>query len=422
MLNGLLPSSGYSKFTSASVTLAGTLDLINTNPAFDPEVGTRFSIFESTGANKTSGGFLGMPQGTEFNVGNAKYAITYVGGTGYNDVQLVSINQVPTPTGPIITSPFSVDLNTIIATNSGVVTFTNMSGGLVQSFQPFVGYNGNLTVSRVDQTGDGVPDALVVGKATLGDLSTVMVIDAATGRQTMLFDAFLPSFLGGVSLTSGLVNIGGQSQTVVVVGAGPGGGPHVKLYSTQNAQELSSFFAFSQTFGGGVNLAAADLNNDGYSEIVAGAGQGGGPEVRVFSGQNFSVIKAFMAYELNFSGGVYVAAGDIDSDNTQEIITGAAAGGGSRVIVWDYDTLAVENNFMAYGSIINSSGQVIDEFFSGGVRVGLGDINGDGLIDLVTGAGPSGGPNVKVFGGLQLDLLLSYFAGDPEDEDGVFVI
>jgi hypothetical protein len=421
VLNGLLPSTGYSKFTSASVTLAGTLDVVNTNPSFDPEVGTRFSIFESTGANKTSGGFLGMPQGTEFNVGLAKYAITYVGGTGYNDVQLVSINEVHTPTGPIITSPFSVDLNTIIATNSGVVTFTNMSGGLARSFQPFVGYNGNITVSGVDQTGDGVADALAVGKATLGDLSTVMVIDAATGRQTMLFDAFQPSFLGGVSLTSGLVNIGGQSQTVVVVGAGPGGGPHVKLYSTQNAQELSSFFAFSQTFGGGVNLAAADLNNDDYSEIVAGAGQGGGPEVRVFSGQNFSVIKAFMAYELNFSGGVYVAAGDIDSDNTQEIITGAAAGGGSRVIVWDYDTLAVENNFMAYGSIINSSGQVIDEFFSGGVRVGLGDVNGDGLIDLITGAGPSGGPNVKVFGGLQLDLLLSYFAGDPEDEDGVFV-
>ena len=421
VLNGLLPSTGYSKFTSASVTLAGTLDVVNTNPSFDPQVGTRFSIFESTGTNKTSGGFLGMPQGTEFNVGLAKYAITYIGGTGYNDVQLVSINQVPTPTGPIITSPFSVDLNTIIATNSGVVTFTNMSGGLVRSFQPFAGYTGNITVSGVDQTGDGVPDALVVGKATLGDLSTVMVIDAATGRQTMLFDAFQPSFLGGVSLTSGLVNIGGQSQTVVVVGAGQGGGPHVKLYSTQNGQELSSFYAFSQTFAGGVNLAAADLNNDGYSEIVTGAGPGGGPEVRVFSGQNFSVIKAFMAYELNFSGGVYVAAGDVGSDNTQEIITGAAAGGGPRVIVWDYDTLAVENNFMAYGSIINSSGQVIDEFFSGGVRVGLGDVNGDGLIDLVTGAGPGGGPNVKVFGGLQLDLLLSYFAGDPEDEDGVFV-
>ena len=331
------------------------------------------------------------------------------------------INDLPTPTGPIITSPFALGLNSNIAANSGIVTFTNMAGTVIQSFQPFAGYTGDITLSRVDQSGDGVPDALVVGKASTGDLSTVMVIDAATGRQTMLFDAFQPGFLGGVSLTSGLVNIGGQSQTVVIVGAGKGGGPHVKLYSTQNGQELSAFYAFSQTFGGGVNLAAADLNNDGYSEIVAGAGVGGGPEVRVFSGQNFSVIKSFMAYELNFSGGVYVAAGDLGSDNTQEIITGAGFGGGPRVIVWDYDTLAVENNFMAYGSTTNSSGQVIDEFFSGGVRVGLGDSNGDGFVDLVTGAGPTGGPNVKVFGGLQLDLLLSYFAGNPDDEDGVFV-
>lgn len=55
---------------------------------------------------------------------------------------------------------------------------------------------------------------------------------------------------------------------------------------------------------------------------------------------------------------------------------------------------------MAYGSIINSSGRWIDNFFLGGVRVRLGDANGEGFIDLVTGAGPSGGPNVKVFGGL----------------------
>jgi len=76
---------------------------------------------------------------------------------------------------------------------------------------------------------------------------------------------------------------------------------------------------------------------------------------------------------------------------------------------------------MAYGSIINSSGRWIDNFFLGGVRVRLGDANGEGFIDLVTGAGPSGGPNVKVFGGLYLDLLLSYFAGSPDDEDVVFV-
>ena len=64
-------------------------------------------------------------------------------------------------------------------------------------------------------------------------------------------------------------------------------------------------------------------------------------------------------------------------------------GGGTHVKIWYYETLAFEANFMAFGSTTNSSGQVIDNFFSGGVQVGLGDANCDGFIDLVTGAGSS---------------------------------
>jgi len=76
---------------------------------------------------------------------------------------------------------------------------------------------------------------------------------------------------------------------------------------------------------------------------------------------------------------------------------------------------------MAYTKFINNSGQVIDALFSGGVRVALADANGDFVDDLITGAGPDGGPHVKVFVGFRLELLMNFFSGDRDDKRGIFV-
>ena len=90
--------------------------------------------------------------------------------------------------------------------------------------------------------------------------------------------------------------------------------------------------------------------------------------------------------------------------------TGAGAGGPPRVNVFDANTLQLKKSFLAYNPA-----------FTGGVRVGTYDDNGDGINDLITGPGPGGGPNVRVFSGNNLDLIASFFAADPADRRGVFV-
>jgi FG-GAP-like repeat len=70
-----------------------------------------------------------------------------------------------------------------------------------------------------------------------------------------------------------------------------------------------------------VDVAAGDLDGDGRAEIVVGAGTGG--EVRVFDAYG-NLHARFTAYSANpgYTGGVRVAVGDVDGDGEVEIVTG----------------------------------------------------------------------------------------------------
>src|SRR5207248_121573 len=197
---------------------------------------------------------------------------------------------------------------------------------------------------------------------------------------------------------------------VIATGTGPGGGPHVKVFNAQTGALLRSFFAYDPTFGGGVRVALGDVNGDGVPDILTGAGPGGGPHVKVFSGADLSLLASFFAYDPTFGGGVFVASRDVSAIGRAAILTSTGAAGGPRVEAVDGTTGAVLPSFFAY-----------DQSFSGGVRVAARDVNGDGKADIVTGAGAGGGPHVKVFDGTNRTELLSFFAYDPTFAGGVFV-
>src|SRR5262249_12117715 len=153
------------------------------------------------------------------------------------------------------------------------------------------------------------------------------------------FFAYDAAFTGGVYVAVGDVN--GDGYADIITGAGEGGGPHVRVFSGKTLKEIASFFAFEPTFRGGVRVAVGDFNGDGLADIVTGAGPGGGPLVEIFDSKTWTAIRGLYAYDVGFSGGVYVAAGDVNGNGQTDIIPGAGEGGGPRLRVFDGDTLVV---------------------------------------------------------------------------------
>jgi hypothetical protein len=259
-----------------------------------------------------------------------------------------------------------------------------------------------------DVNGDGVPDIITApgGPAS----SDIRVFDGATGKLIKEFVAYNPYFLGGVFVAAGDVN--GDGYADIITGADGGGGPNVTVFSGKDGSVLMNFMAYGQYFIGGVRVAAGDVNGDGKADIITGAGPGGGPHVKVFDGATGALLQSFMAYAPGFSLGVYVASGDINGDGKADIITGAGFGGGPHVKVFDGTNPSnVLDSFMAYNTA-----------FLGGVRVAyLGNVTGSGGGEIIVGAGPGGGPHVQVIDAQTLQPLESFFAYDSLFREGIFV-
>jgi hypothetical protein len=310
-----------------------------------------------------------------------------------------------------LTVTLATPADIVAASDAGQVPRVTVSdpstGALKLALTPYdPHFVGGVRVAVGDLDQDGDQDIMTAPGPTGGP--DIRVFDGTTGALLREFLAYGAGFTGGVFVAAGDVN--GDGYPDIITGAGFGGAPEVKVFSGKDGSLLYDFMAYSPHFLGGVRVAAGDVNGDGLADIVTAAGWGGGPQVEVFSGKDGSLLRSFYAYDRAFSGGVYVAAGDVNGDGYADIITGPGAGGGPNVRVFSGASGALLQNFMAFAP-----------FFTGGVRVGVADANGTGKVDLLVGAGPGGGPEVRVFDGVTLAVLDDFFAGDPHSLNGVYV-
>lgn len=338
--------------------------------------------------------------------------------------QQIQIVAASTPGGPLDIFTGRLDANGKFIPGSEWMSVHDASGHLNPDLQLLIGtpdtfrpYGNWSLVSREGFTTSPyrsiVPTSYLVG-ADAGDLPMIKMMDARNGQEYDRFLVFEESFTGGVRVASGDVN--GDGIADAVIGTGVGGAPRIRVFDGSTmlpiTGPLGDFFAYEETFRGGVNVAVGDFNGDGFMDVIAGAGVGGAPRVRVFSGRDGSIISDFFAYEDSARGGVTVASADLDGDGKWEIITGAGVGGAPRI-----KTFA----FGSEGPVTTLDMFAYDESARGGVNVAAADIDGDGRGEIIAGAGVGGGPHIRGFDAVTEAEKLSTFAFEPSFTGGVRV-
>ena len=164
----------------------------------------------------------------------------------------------------------------------------------------FFAYGANFTggvhvaVGRVS----GAGKSQIVTGAGPGGAPHVRAFDAEGVPVGPGFYAYGLNFAGGVYVA--------VADSDVVTGAGPGAAPHVRSFDLNGAPK-ASFYAYPESFPGGVRVAAADLGGASGREIITGAGPGGAPHVRVFTHDGVATPTSFYAYGEAFRGGVFVS-------------------------------------------------------------------------------------------------------------------
>ena len=211
-------------------------------------------------------------------------------------------------------------------------------GGLNEYiFRDSEGFGGTVAAGDFLLDPNNIYPEFAVANGPSPSVDTSIVTRKAAPNQPELRITPFGGWHGGVNLA--FADVSGDARDELIVGAGPGGGPHVKVYAflpdTNVWDQVGSFFAYGDTFHGGVSVAGGDVNGDGKAEIITGAGPGGGPHVRVFNATGTPMGPGFYAYGANFPGGVNVASGNFTINPNDEIITGPGPGGGPHVRVFD---------------------------------------------------------------------------------------
>ena len=461
--------NGTGSATSAEATLVVTTDLPPTPTILTPAVGTQFVAGQSysfsgsatdaeDGALPASGlswrvdyftgsaparpfvpetkgitsGTFTIPTITPYTAADVFYRVNLTATDSFGNKTIATRDILPTTaTVRVLASAVSaltLDGQPIVAPHEFVgvagierqlvAANTIASNGLPLTFQ---GWSDGITTPSRTFITPTVPTTIRANYTAprtfaVGSQSTVQIVDAATTKAYRSYDLAAESRVATADVT-------GDGIADTIVGTGPGSATSATIFDGGTGAVVRTIPAFEPTFTGGIFVAAGDIDGDGIADIALSADEGGGPRVTVYRGNSDAVLADFFAIDdVDFRGGARVAIGNLNGDSRADLVVSAGFGGGPRVAGYDGASLATGKSVKLFGDFF-----AYESSLRNGAYVAVGDVDGDGRGDLIFGAGPGGGPRVRALNGADLlssntqTTLANFFAGDIAARGGIRV-
>ena len=140
----------------------------------------------------------------------------------------------------------------------------------------------------------------------------------------------------------------------------------------------------------GATTAVADIDGDGVSELIAAVDStvDGKALVKVFLSDGTEAAGlAFAAFDRSYAA--VVAAGDLDGDGVAEIIVGAGPEAGSPAVLRVFG--------VSGGAVYDTGISALAYQGPGGLMVAAGDLDGDGLAEIITAPGDGSAGDIRIF-------------------------
>lgn len=254
-------------------------------------------------------------------------------------------------------------IDDILVENGDFARFFRADGSRVRNgfFVFDESQRGGVQIGRIDMNNNGKPELILVKGAKLE-------IYRDDGLLYMKEHPYTANYRGELRIAIGDLDKNGFKE--VFVAPSDGYPAPIKVYARHGSQIKRDWYPFGEGYAGGYSIAVGELNDPFRNHLVIGGGVGSKPFVNVYDWK-YTKQRDWFAYEESFTGGVFVAAGDIDGDDKDEIITGPGAGKGPLIKTFEYDSTPV-SSFTAYST-----------FLTEGIRVRTSDVDFDGVDDII---------------------------------------